>query len=1229
MTDPIASASIFIRPDTTGFRALLEAEIRKATIKPITIPVVAAPLAKGATATITQAAGATTALATATQRQAAAAAQSAAATTSQARSMGQLQRGAASTALSMAGIRGATLAASGAFLAGAAAIALFAKAIGSVTSLTQQLAVFAVTTGATAGEMENVSAAAKQMGADLTLPGISAGDAATAMTELAKAGLSVQDAIDGARGVLQLAIAANISFADATQLAASALNAFGLEGADAIRVADTLANAANAAQGSIGDMGLALQQAAAVGRQVGLTLEDTTTFLTQLAREGIRGSDAGTSLRVTLGRLINPTAKIAAEMEKLGVSLRDAQGNIRPDFFVNLGIAMQGMSKAQKDATLAIIGGMDGMRALSILTRQSIGDTLGLSNQLRQQGTAADQASARMTGLTGAASNLSNTLQGIGLSIGRSVTPALTGLTAGLTTAAATIAAAFGAINEAIGVGVILAAVAAYKLLPPVLVAATSAFRGVTIATIASTVAMARAAGVAATLRIAMTAMLTSFNLPVLAATAAIGGLILFFSRYKSAAEQAKNATDDLLRSMEQLDSAAQNLKTTQQNLAGAQLDVQQAKINVVLARQAIALSGAKQGTIEYAQLQNNLKVALNQVDVAEDNLATTLERLTLAIEQNTIAMENNEAALADAGGEIEDLIDKYENGVGSTTSFARSLENANEELLKLAAAHRAENTEFSIGLAKREQAIAALQRELDRFATPTEIRLLLESKTVESGLKEIERELLRTGEQGGKGFTDNVMFGLNQLPGLMSQTLNGIFEMMINGFSAAGVSSANAIIVPIQSALAAVQQLIASVLGGAQAAVGTTIGQRIGLKEAGGDTAGALADTRAKVRMFERIRARAKARGDQETFSKATDELIQAQNDANSLEQQLASEAAAGAKATASAVSSAQDARDDADQAIIDLFQSREQRRELRIALAENTKRLSDDLAAQIALKKFLIAQIGIFREQIKDKETERQAIADLRAKIAAVTGAISQLREEQRNEARERRAAREERKRERRDERLEGLRLNIQIAEARESIEGERTARERLIRALIAARNNVKRGTNEWRRLTLEIEQEKKAIRELTKKTKERGKLGASLQFEFMRQQQGFAATLLGNLVPGNAALGTVGSGTTGLRIPGTGLLGGSSSQSARALKNFATPRTAFEHGRGQGRGTGARDLTAAGAPRGTTQAQTGTMIELLRGILRALNGQKRNAAIPEAQYEKSKGSANSEMI
>ena len=77
----------------------------------------------------------------------------------------------------------------------------------------------------TAQELEDVREAARALGADITLPGVSSADAAESMVELAKAGLDVQDSIDGARGVLQLATVAAIENAQAVELTANALNA--------------------------------------------------------------------------------------------------------------------------------------------------------------------------------------------------------------------------------------------------------------------------------------------------------------------------------------------------------------------------------------------------------------------------------------------------------------------------------------------------------------------------------------------------------------------------------------------------------------------------------------------------------------------------------------------------------------------------------------------------------------------------------------------------------------------------------------------------------------------------------------------------------------------------------------------------------------------------------------------------------------------------------------------
>lgn len=309
-----------------------------------------------------------------------------------------------------------------------AAIALgkaFRASVASAASFEQELNTFQATVGATAAQMEAVSAAAKRLGADVNLPAVSAADAAVAMTELAKAGLSVEDSIAGAEGVLQLATAAQISNAQASEIAANALNAFGLSGDQAVRVADDLANAANAAQGSISDFGIAMQQVAAVGRQVGLSLEDTTALLSILAKNGLKGSDAGTSLRTALIRLINPTKDATALIASLGIEIRDAQGNVRPDVFAQFGQATADLSPKLRDAAIALVFGQDAIRAVAIAAREGAEGLRLMQFQIDQSGTAAELSAARTKGLAGDFEALKNNAANSGLAIGHLLTPAL------------------------------------------------------------------------------------------------------------------------------------------------------------------------------------------------------------------------------------------------------------------------------------------------------------------------------------------------------------------------------------------------------------------------------------------------------------------------------------------------------------------------------------------------------------------------------------------------------------------------------------------------------------------------------------------------------------------------------------------------------------------------------------------------------------------------------------
>ncbi|EAH1991216.1 phage tail tape measure protein, partial [Listeria monocytogenes] len=158
-----------------------------------------------------------------------------------------------------------------------------------------------------------------QQGADTKY---SALEAAQAQEELLKAGLSVKDVINGGlSGALSLATAGELDLASAAEIAATVLNAFKDDNLSVADAANILAGAANASATGVEEMKMSLQQVSAVASGVGLSFDDTSTMLAVFAQNGLKGSDAGTSLKTMLQRL-HPTTKAAWEQfDALGLSI--------------------------------------------------------------------------------------------------------------------------------------------------------------------------------------------------------------------------------------------------------------------------------------------------------------------------------------------------------------------------------------------------------------------------------------------------------------------------------------------------------------------------------------------------------------------------------------------------------------------------------------------------------------------------------------------------------------------------------------------------------------------------------------------------------------------------------------------------------------------------------------------------------------------------------------------
>lgn len=302
-----------------------------------------------------------------------------------------------------------------------AGLGLAAKSFGDFET---SLNTFQAVSSATRTEMERVGKLAKDLGNDVKLPATSAKDAAEAMTELAKAGLNVQQSMDAARAVLQLSAAAQIDNAQAAVIVGDALNAFRLPGKEAARVADLLAGAANSASGEITDMASSLQMSAAVFAAAGVPVEDLTTAIALMARNGIKGSDAGTSLKTALIHLQNPSEKAAGVMKELGFNIFDAEGNMKSmrQIIADLAKATKGLTEEQRAQALATLFGTDGLRAANILLAEGVQGFDAMRESVTKTGSAQAVAEAKTKGFNGSLQALKSQLETLAITVGPAVT---------------------------------------------------------------------------------------------------------------------------------------------------------------------------------------------------------------------------------------------------------------------------------------------------------------------------------------------------------------------------------------------------------------------------------------------------------------------------------------------------------------------------------------------------------------------------------------------------------------------------------------------------------------------------------------------------------------------------------------------------------------------------------------------------------------------------------------
>ena len=287
-------------------------------------------------------------------------------------------------------------------------------------------------TGASAETMAQFDKAATKAGADTAF---SASEAADAIGELAKAGVSTEDILNGGlTASLNLATAGELDLKEAAEITSTALNAFRRDGMTATQAANQLAGAANASATDVHELKYGLSMVAPVASGLGLSFRDTTNALAVFAQNGLKGSDAGTSLKTMLMNLQPQTKKQTNLMKDLGIITEDgsnqfftAEGKIKSFAEISqvLKDHLSGLTDAEKQMALKTMFGTDAVRAATIAMNEGADGANNMQAAIDKV-TVAEVAAEKMNNLKGAVEILRGSFETFQKTLGTAVLPVLT-----------------------------------------------------------------------------------------------------------------------------------------------------------------------------------------------------------------------------------------------------------------------------------------------------------------------------------------------------------------------------------------------------------------------------------------------------------------------------------------------------------------------------------------------------------------------------------------------------------------------------------------------------------------------------------------------------------------------------------------------------------------------------------------------------------------------------------
>ena len=277
--------------------------------------------------------------------------------------------------------------------------------------------------GATGEELKSLTDQALELGAQTSF---SASEAAEGMENLASAGFTTKEIMEAMPGLLDLAASSGSELATASEIAASAIRGFGLDASEAGHVADVFAEAAARTNAQTEDMGEAMKYIAPVAHTMGISLEETAAAIGIMSDAGIKGSQAGTSLRGALTRLTKPTDKMLGVMEDLGISFYDNEGKMKSltEMISMLQEATKGLTDEEKQNALTTLFGTESLSGMLALISRGPKELSSMTDSFKGcDGAASEMADTMLNNTSGAIEEMSGAIETLAIKVQQILAP--------------------------------------------------------------------------------------------------------------------------------------------------------------------------------------------------------------------------------------------------------------------------------------------------------------------------------------------------------------------------------------------------------------------------------------------------------------------------------------------------------------------------------------------------------------------------------------------------------------------------------------------------------------------------------------------------------------------------------------------------------------------------------------------------------------------------------------